>query len=163
MATWGEFAAARHDLAHAGRALLYQVGVGLAFLSTVRKDGGPRVHPMCPLLTDDGLYAFIIPSPKQTDLTRDGRYAMHSFPTDSNEDAFYVAGTASQVEDSELRERLAEQFVAERTAVGVPTPEAHDVLFAFDIERVLLTRTTGHGDMEPQHTVWAANGYSNEA
>jgi hypothetical protein len=36
----------RPDLADASRALLYQFGVGLAFLSTVRPDGGPRVHPV---------------------------------------------------------------------------------------------------------------------
>src|SRR3954449_11613870 len=72
MASWAELEAARPDLAAAGRALLYQVGVGLAFLGTVRRDGGPRLHPMCPLLTPDAMYAFIVPSPKQTDLRRDG-------------------------------------------------------------------------------------------
>lgn len=45
---------------------------------------------MCPLLTDTGLYAFIVPTPKQKDLHRDGRYAMHSFPLDDKEDAFYL-------------------------------------------------------------------------
>jgi hypothetical protein len=25
--------------------------VGLAFVATVRPDGGPRVHPMCPVIT----------------------------------------------------------------------------------------------------------------
>jgi hypothetical protein len=29
------------------QSLLYQFGVGLAFLSTVRPDGGPRLHPLC--------------------------------------------------------------------------------------------------------------------
>jgi hypothetical protein len=38
-----------------GRDLLYQFGVGLGFLSTVRRDGGPRVHPICPILHDDQL------------------------------------------------------------------------------------------------------------
>src|SRR6266851_2560720 len=46
---WSTLAAERPDLAEAGRALLYQFGVGLAFLGTIRKDGGPRVHPVCPL------------------------------------------------------------------------------------------------------------------
>ncbi|HEY3036359.1 MAG TPA: hypothetical protein VGJ54_17095 [Streptosporangiaceae bacterium] len=43
------------------------------------------------------LCAFIVPSPKQRDLHRDGRYAMHSFPLDDNEDAFYLSGVASYV------------------------------------------------------------------
>ena len=55
-------------------ALLYQFGVGLAFLATVRRDGGPRVHPMCPLIHQGGLYGFFVPGPKQADLHRDGRY-----------------------------------------------------------------------------------------
>ena len=68
MLTWGQFAAARPDLAATGRSLYYQVGVGLGFLATVRADGAPRVHPVCPLLVDDGLYLFLIPSPKRADL-----------------------------------------------------------------------------------------------
>jgi hypothetical protein len=46
--SWAEFAHARPDLGDADRRLLYQFGVGLAFLATVRADGGPRLHPMCP-------------------------------------------------------------------------------------------------------------------
>ena len=94
MTTWNEFAQQRPQLADAGRALLYQHGVGLAFMATIRPDTRPRLHPMCPLLNDDGLFAFIIPSPKQRDLLRDGWYAMHSFPRPDNEDAFYVTGRA---------------------------------------------------------------------
>ena len=81
MATWSEFKQSDPEMAEAGRALLYQVGVGLAFLGTVRKDGVARLHPVCPLLTDDDeMYLFVIPSLKREDLLRDGRYALHSFP-----------------------------------------------------------------------------------
>src|SRR5205814_1633557 len=149
--SWGELPP---ELAEAGRALLYQVGVGLGFLSTVRRDGGPRVHPMCPLLTGDAMYAFIVPSPKQADLRRDGRYALHSFPTADNEDAFYVTGMARLVEDRDVRARLGQQFVDERAALSVPFPADDDALFELDIESCLLTATTGHGDPAPQHTVW---------
>ena len=157
MATWGEFERLRPDLAEAGRALLYQFGVGLAFLGTVRIDGGPRLHPMCPVLTQEGLYAFIVTSPKQKDLLRDGRYAMHSFPAEHNEDACYLVGTARLIDDPQLRERLAEQFVTERSTLGVPPPRETELLFGFDVERCLLTRTTGHGDPSPRHEVWRAS------
>ena len=50
MATWKEFAADRPDLAAIGERLLYQYKVGFAFLATIRKDGGPRVHPVCPAI-----------------------------------------------------------------------------------------------------------------
>lgn len=53
MVTWREFAAAAPDLAEAGRALLTQFGVGLAFLATVRRDGAPRLHPVCPVLSGE--------------------------------------------------------------------------------------------------------------
>lgn len=154
MATWGEFSIARGDLADAGRALFYQHGVGLAFLATVRTDGGPRLHPMCPLVEGDGLYAFIVDSPKQRDLLRDGRYAMHSFPRPDNEDAFYLAGMANLVEDRSSRQALSQVFVSERAALGVPPPGNRELLFRFDIDSCLLTRTTGHGDPHPVHTIW---------
>lgn len=158
MVTWGELAESRPDLADAGRGLLYRVGVGLAFLSTVRRDGGPRVHPMCPQILGGGLYAFIVPSPKRDDLVRDGRYAMHSFPCPDNEDAFYVTGRARQVTDAAVRESLSRQFVEERAAHAIPAPDEDQWVFSFDVERCLLTRTTGHGDPDPQHTVWRADG-----
>jgi hypothetical protein len=145
---------ARPDLAQAGRELLYRVGVGLAFLSTVRSDGGPRLHPFCPLLTDDTLAAFIIPSPKQRDLRTDGRYALHSFPTDDNEDAFYLTGRARIIEDAGARARFSAQFVSERAQFNVPAPAPGDVLFAFDVDTCLLTRTDGFGDHHPRHEIW---------
>jgi len=152
--TWGAFAAERPDLAEAGQGLLYQFGVGLAFLATTRADGAPRVHPMCPLVTEDGLYAFIVPSPKRNDLDRDGRFAMHSFPADDNEDAFSLAGRAEPVKDPALTQALARQYIEERDMreppIAIPTWE----LFEFSVESCLLTRTIGHGDTNPRHTTW---------
>jgi hypothetical protein len=156
MVTWAELAAGRPDLAEAGARLLYQHGVGLGFLATTRADGGPRMHPMCPILTSESVFAFIVPSPKQQDLRRDGRYAMHSFPCPENEDAFYVTGTARLVEDRAIREALGRQFVEERSRFPVPPPTDQDALFEFAVEGCLLTRTTGHGDPTPVHTVWRA-------
>ena len=101
MLTWGEFRSVRPDLAAAGQRLLYDPGIGLGFLATVRADGGPRVHPICPILTDDHLYALIVPGPKLVDLRRDRRYALHSetFPPPNHDDAFYVTGVPSEVTD----------------------------------------------------------------
>jgi hypothetical protein len=156
MVSWRNFNEQESDLAAQGQSLLYQHGVGLAFLATVRPDGRPRVHPMCPLVSHQGLFAFIVPSPKQGDLKRSGAYALHSFPCPTNEDAFYVTGQAVFVSDVERRGALASQFVAEREAFGVVPPSADDALFEFDIESCLLTRTTGHGDPSPDHRIWHA-------
>ncbi len=154
MLAWPDLARERPDLATAGRQLLYQHGVGLAFLATVRNDRRPRLHPMCPLLADEGLFAFIIPSPKQRDLLRDGWFAMHSFPCDDNEDAFSLTGRAQPIREARLRALLAGQFVAERAWFSVPAPADDHVLFGFDLDSCLLTRTTGHGDESPAHLVW---------
>ena len=156
-ATWKELSAARPDLTDAGRELLYGFGVGLAFLATVRRDGGPRVHPMCPLIHDDGLYAFLIPSPKRADLIRDGRYSMHSFPLEQNEDAFYLTGIAHPVAEGDLREALVARFIAERHTLNLTPAELDEQqLFEFHVATCMMTRTKGHGDPSPAHTVWHA-------
>jgi hypothetical protein len=152
--SWGELEAAEPALAAAGRSLLYQFGVGLAFLATVRRDGAPRLHPVCPLFHDAAMFAFSVPGPKQDDLRRDGRYALHSFPCPDSEDAFSCSGRAELVTGDALRHPLAKLFAAERADLGVPVPAAADRLFRFRLDRALLTRTTGHGDPAPRHTVW---------
>lgn len=153
---WSEFAERRPDLAEAGRGLLYQFGVGLAFLSTVRADGGPRLHPICPIVVDGALVAHIVPSPKRADLHTDGRYALHSFPCEDSEDAFYLTGHASLVADEALTSEAAAQFLAERGMESEPPGFTDGEIFEFRIGRCLLTRTDGHGDWNPRHAVWAA-------
>jgi hypothetical protein len=123
-------------------------------LATVWGDGGPRVHPMCPILHERGLFAFIIPSPKQRDLRRDGRFALHSFPPADDEDALVLTGRAVAVGSGPLRAAVAGRFVAERAHIPTAAVGDEDRLFELLIESVLLTRTTGHGDWNPRHTVW---------
>ena len=43
--SWGDFEKANGAMAKTGHALLHQFGIGLAFIATTRKDGGPRLHP----------------------------------------------------------------------------------------------------------------------
>ena len=155
MLRWNEFRAAEPELAEAGRTLLYQFGgVGLAFLGTVRADGGPRLHPMCPILVPDGLFGLIEPSPKLNDLRRDPRCALHSFPPAENEDAFYVTGRVELPTSESLRQTVDQAFLAERRLDGPPPGFEDQTLVEFRIDACLLTRTTGHGDWAPQHRVW---------
>jgi hypothetical protein len=156
MATWGDLKGSDPAMAEAGRAILYQVGVGLGLLGTVRKDGVARIHPVCPLIADDRMFLFVIPSPKRNDLLRDGRYSLHSFPCDTNEDAFGVTGRARLVEDEARRRELGDQFAAERASFGSPQPAAEDLLFELSLDSCFLTRTIGHGDPNPQHQHWRA-------
>src|SRR2546423_13579403 len=96
MMTWSEFAEEQPELAEAGRKQLYQWEIGLAFLATVRPDGGPRVHPVCPVINQDGIHILVVAGPKQADLRRDGRYARHSetCPPPRPDDGFYMTGLA---------------------------------------------------------------------
>ena len=127
--------------------------MGLAYLATLRADGAPRVNPMCPILHDGGLYAFLIPGPKRDDLLRDPRFAMHAFPREEDEDAFSCAGIAHRIGKASLRDAVGRRFWEER-----PTLERFDLdeqlLFEFTLDRCLLTRTTGHGDPRPRHLIW---------
>ena len=120
MVPWQTFAESNPVLAAQGQRLLLlgaEYGdflAGLAYLATIRPDGGPRIHPISPALLDGHLYAFILTiSPKYSDLRRDGRYALHSFPpntldnTPFSDDEFYLTGTARVVEDRILRQEVA--------------------------------------------------------
>src|SRR6516165_6061958 len=99
LATWAEFEHAAPQLASKGRALLYQYGPPLGYLATVRPDGGPRVHPFCPVIAEGGLWAFILRhSPKCADLRRDPRFALHAFSPADVDDEFLVRGRAEPTE-----------------------------------------------------------------
>jgi hypothetical protein len=81
---------------------------------------------------------------------------MHSFPLEDNEDAFYLSGVASYVPNVRTRDRLAQQFADERAESAIPLPGEEQHLFEFQVQAAMLTRTTGHGDPEPRHTIWRA-------
>ncbi|HXZ85879.1 MAG TPA: pyridoxamine 5'-phosphate oxidase family protein, partial [Myxococcota bacterium] len=117
-----------------GRKLLYPFGpaVGLGFLATTRRDGGPRVHPVCPAILGGGLYVFVIgDSPKRADLARDGRYALHFYPDKDDDESFYCTGPAREVEDRAARAAAIPGF-----AHAVRDDE---VLFELRLSRALHT------------------------
>jgi hypothetical protein len=134
MVTWHEFVAAEPELAEAGRSLLFQFDVGLAFLATVRKDGAPRLHPLCPVVSNDRLFVLITPtSPKRYDLLRDGRYALQTFPQPKpGSDEFYIAGKAFRVDDPAARAGILRDAKHMANAAEIP--------FELWIDRVMLTR-----------------------
>jgi hypothetical protein len=132
MASWSEFAAAEPSLAAAIRALLQQYGPGMGYLATVRPDGGPRVHPVSPVISADGLFCFVVDSPKRRDLDRDGRYALHSYPPEDSDDEAYVTGHAARVTDPAIIAHLAGALRA--------SPEVDWRLYELSIESAMLRR-----------------------
>ena len=116
MVPWKKFATENPELAEIGENLLFQFGVGLAFLATVREDGGPRLHPVCPVLSNGRLFVLIIPgSPKRYDLVRDGRFALQAFPPPREDPQMYrsVFKDAKHMasEDEELFELRVERVM----------------------------------------------------
>ena len=151
MIRWEDFEKRNPDLAAIGRERLFQFGPGLAFLATVRRDGGPRVHPICPILAAGGLYFFGLPaSPKLGDVLRDGRFALHSFPPppEGQDEEFYCTGRVQKIDDPEIR--------AAATKAALHAIDEEDICVEFLIERVLRTTWENWGtpEMSPIHTIW---------
>lgn len=152
MVTWKDFSAAAPDLAQVGSALLNQFGVGLAFLATVRGDGAPRLHPVCPVISGERLFVLITTtSPKHEDLIRDGRYALQTFPQPKpGSDEFSLAGRARLIDDAATRAAVLRD--ARHRA------DESEALFELWIERVMHTRWENvlRPDMRPARQKWRA-------
>jgi len=153
MASWPEFAAEAPWLSGAIRALVHQYGPGLGYLATVRPDGGPRVHPVSPIVTEAGLYCFIVDSPKRRDLERDGRYALHAFPPEDSDDEAYLTGRARRIDDADRVAQLA----------GLSRAEARVDwrLFEFTVDVAMLARHSGSAlganrvpGVRPSYHIW---------
>lgn len=131
MANWGEVAKADPELTEFGRALIEQFGI--AFLATVRKDGSPRIHPVCPMIIQDQLLVGITAtSAKRRDLCRDGRYVLHALPG-PNDAEFFVRGHAVQINNADTLAVINMIVSANALATQV------DIFFELDIELAYLT------------------------
>lgn len=132
-----------------GGAAPHSVRAGLGFLATVRPDGDPRLHPICPVLADGGLWAFVIEaSPKCADLRRDGRFVLHAFPPEDVDDEFVVHGQATEVNpDGDLHDRLC---AATTASVGRPD----EVLFSLSVEYALGAAYQAREVFPPRYTRW---------
>ena len=138
MATWQEFMAAAPELAAFGTERLEEK---VAYLATIRADGGPRVHPLTPHIARGCLFVYMDPtSPKAHDLQRDGRYALHCSVEDTNggKGEFGLRGQAEIIDDPTVRSTL---FKAAKAA-GY-SPQDRYVFFELGIESVLAMTYEG--------------------
>jgi hypothetical protein len=146
-------AIAQPAIAEAGERLLGPSGEGVAYLATIRKDGGPRVHPVMPVLAEGPLYVFVVRmSWKYRDLARDGRYALHSAAAPEGGEEFYITGPAREIEDERIRTAVT---AASGGRLGMHDFEA---LFELGIERALHTKWENWGTASawPSYAKWAA-------
>ncbi len=144
MTGWAEFETAAPDLAAFGAERLRH---SPAFLATVRENGGPRVHPVSPIIGAGHLFLFMEPtSPKGDDLRHRPLYAIHSGVPDSlgTGGEFFLSGRAQYTDDPDLR-KLA------HSAAGYD-PAVCYILFELSVEEA---RCNGYGDVSlPTPSRW---------
>jgi hypothetical protein len=149
MANWKEFAHDAPEMAALGQRIF--ANYGIAYIATVRGDGGPRIHPISPVIVDGGVYLGLMPdSPKHRDLERDARCMIHSLPG-PNDAEFAMTGTVRPITDDHV-EALIHQ-------AGPHVRIARDTtMYELDLERVnCTTYQVGIGKRpHPTRTRWVA-------
>ncbi len=133
---WGEFAALEPELAYYGADRLTAVP---AYLATVRRSGAPRVRPVTPIFTTEGLFLFMEPtSPKGRDLRERGWFGLHNGVPDNagSGGEFAVEGRGVAVEDPDVWSEVAE--------ASSYVPADRFVLFEFLLTEALCN---GYGDV----------------
>lgn len=144
MTDWSEFAQQAPDMAAFGEARFRS---GVAYLGTLRADGGPRVHPVTPIIGAQ-LFLFMEPtSPKGRDLQRDARYTLHCSVEDSSGGGgeFYVRGRATLTSDPQVR--------AQAVQASSYAPQERYILFVLTIEFAFMN-VYGEGGPGPRR--WPA-------
>jgi hypothetical protein len=134
MTGWSEFAKQAPELAVFGESRFRSE---VAYLGTLRSDGGPRVHPVTPIIGEE-LFLFMEPdSPKGKDLLRDPRYTLHCSVEDQEggDGEFYVRGSARLTGDPGLR--------AQDVQAAPYVPKDRHILYVFSIEFAFMNTYDG--------------------
>ena len=148
--SWSVFESAAPDFAAAGRRVLGGADdAPIGFLATRSRGGAPHLSPVCPIFAESGLYLSAVRrTPKYTDLHSDGRFVLHAF-LGENDEEFQVAGVARLVEEAAEREAV-------HRAIPFPSFDAADPLFEFLIARCLWCwwENPGQPDTRPVRRRW---------
>ncbi len=148
LAPWADFAADEPELAAAGARHLDR-SEGAALLATVRGAGAPpRIHPVTVGIKGGGLYVFLLDSAKRTDLTEDGRFALHAPQQQAAPDEFSVRGRARPVPAGEERDRVAAGWYF--------TVDDTYWLFELRLHSAILGER-GPDEWPPRYTRWSAS------
>jgi hypothetical protein len=145
MPSWKEFAEQAPEIAEYGKARLLN---GPGYIGTIRPDGGPRVHPVTPIIGDQ-LFLFMEPtSPKGKDLERDSRYTLHCSVEDSSggKGEFYVRGRGMLSTDPMVREQAVQ--------ASSYKPQDRYIVFVFTVEFAFMNLYEGD---QPGSRRWQAS------
>jgi hypothetical protein len=117
----------------------------ISYLATVRRDGGPRLHPFCPILAGGRLFAAIPrPSPKGWDLRRDARCVIHALPG-PDDDELCIRATAREVTGEAPTRSMLGALVVRTEVGGMIESVSHHPLFEFDLQQVDVARWVARG------------------
>jgi hypothetical protein len=142
--SWGAFASAEPELA---AFVVQRLRAAPSYVATVRANGAPRVRPVTPIFTADGLYLFMEPtSPKGNDLRERGWFDLHNGVPDNagtgGEAA--VSGIGRAIEDADIR--------AQVVAAAGYRPADRYILFELALLEVYCN---GYGDVAlPERRRW---------
>jgi hypothetical protein len=173
VATWAEFEHGAPELAavaarlwpgvtalHSGRSPPAGAPCfAIAFLASVRADGGPRLHPFCPILADGRLFAAIPhSSPKGRDLRHDPRCVIHALPG-PEDDELCIRARAREVTAELPTRAVVRDVVVASGAGGMIETVSNDALFEFELERVDVARwlNIGQPGTRPVRQRWPAS------
>ncbi len=149
MSHWSVFEAAEPAIAAAARRLLWIPGEGFGYLATIRRDGGPRIHPVNVAIVEGRMVTFIGPSPKLADLRADGRFALHSTGSADESDEIAITGIAVECDqDASFRAACA-------AAMGWQVAD-DNMLFELELETVLWGAYPTPPRFPPDYHRWRA-------
>lgn len=143
MGAWAELEAADPELGAFGRE---RFEGRVVFHATLRTDGAPRLHPVSPWFGAGLLLvAFRGRSPKNDEIARDGRYAMHSAVDPGDHE-----GTDGEFLVRGWMERVGPEHPG---AVHVPYEAAYELAcYACSVEEAVATTYPGGGS--PVYRRW---------
>lgn len=144
---WGEFETLRSDFAMAGIRLLHRgTDIAIGFLATA--DTALHLAPVCPIFCDGAVFLSVgATTPKRRDLDRDGRYVLHAFLGESDEE-FRFGGRAERIDDPARRARVQ---AAIRFQYG-----ADDPIYRLDIDSAMwgYWEKAGRPGTRPVREIW---------
>ncbi len=151
MVSWSEFASSADVLAASGRRLFGGAdGNPIAFLATASPAGNPHLAPVCPIFSGDDLFLSVAQrSPKCDDLCTVGRYTLHAF-LGENDEEFQISGFA---------ESLRSPASIDAVHRDIPfSYQAADPVFRLGMERALwcFWENVGQPDTRPVRQHWRA-------
>ncbi len=149
MTSWADFVSQAPQLSAYMQLRISDDATGrITYVATVRKDGGPRVHPVKIFPAGDGLFLYMYPeSPKGLDLQRDPRIALHAAVTPNPFESGELAawGTTTVITDPQVR------TVANAAAPFASPPPEENVLYEISLDLVIGTPVI---DGKPVHLRW---------